>query len=53
MRLTEQRAINSNLRADGIEGFGAMTGIKERCVTLAEHGLDEIIQVLVVEEQNF
>lgn len=26
-RLTEQRAINSNERADGIEGFGAMAGI--------------------------
>lgn len=25
--LTEQRAINSNVRADGIEGFGAIAGI--------------------------
>lgn len=27
MRLTEQRAINSNFNADGIKGFGAMTKI--------------------------
>ena len=26
IRLTEQRAIKSNFKADGIEGFGAMTG---------------------------
>lgn len=30
MRLTEQRAIKSNFKADGIEGFGAMTGIGGR-----------------------
>jgi hypothetical protein len=52
MRLTEQRAINSNLRADGIEGFGAMTGTGGGKVCEAG-GARNYFWVLIVEKSSF